>query len=156
MSSPSIRTASSQVLEWDSFKGKLRERFGETVFKRWLEPLALKSWGQEVLLALPTRFMKDWVETHYSDKLVALFKESDEIVEHVRITVESALAPTAEAIHAQNMGQSTQSHVRTPIYEEKSIRPAGAPEREDLSSPLDPRFTFDSFVVGKPNELAYA
>src|SRR5690242_9233630 len=114
MSSTSIRTASSQVLEWDGFKAKLRERFGETVFKRWLEPLALKSWGQEVLLALPTRFMKDWVETHYNEKLVALFKESDETVEHVRLVVESALAPSPEHVLAQP--------VRAPIYEEKSIR----------------------------------
>jgi chromosomal replication initiator protein len=103
------------------------------------------------VLALPTRFMKDWVETHYVDRLTALFHESDETVDHVRLVVESALAGAAD----------TRDALR-PVADGAAVpslsRNIEAPQArsEDLSSPLDPRFTFDSFVVGKPNELAYA
>ncbi|HVY11976.1 MAG TPA: chromosomal replication initiator protein DnaA [Alphaproteobacteria bacterium] len=149
MSSSTLRTASSSPLDWSALKSRIRERFGDTVFKRWLEPVTLKSWNAEVVLSLPTRFMKDWVETHYIDRLKSLFREQDQQVEQVRLVVESALGAAAPL-----------DALRTPALEERSTpRPAAAPltsDREDLSSPLDPRFTFDSFVVGKPNELAYA
>lgn len=138
-------------LSWEALKVKIREQFGETIFKRWLEPLALKKWGVEVVLTLPTRFMKDWVDTHYADKLKALFRESDPLVEQVQFLVESALATST---------QVTSEPVRTenarPVSDERLIRNNGNDTRDDISSPLDPRFTFESFVVGKPNELAYA
>jgi chromosomal replication initiator protein len=66
--------------------------------------------------------------------------------------VESALAAPGDA--------QIREPVRQPTIDEKGIRAsAGLPTAigsDELSSPLDPRFTFESFVVGKPNELAYA
>src|SRR6201999_3950295 len=38
-----------------------------------------------------------------------------------------------------------------PGWQDERVEP-----RSDLAAPLDPRFTFDGFVVGKPNEFAYA
>ena len=146
---------------WDAVKGKIREQFGETIFKRWLEPLVCKHWGANVHLTLPTRFMKDWVDTHYTDKLKTLFQEFDANVKEVQVTVESALTSpeTTRPAAAANVHP-----LRTSSSDEKMSRPAishiglsnNTSDREDISSPLDPRFTFESFVVGKPNELAYA
>src|SRR4029079_4308264 len=63
---------------WQSLRGCLRERFGETSFRRWLEPVAGSTEqaadGTVVLiLTLPTRFMRDWVEGHYGDAIRALW-----------------------------------------------------------------------------------
>lgn len=138
-------------LSWEALKVKIREQFGETIFKRWLEPLALKKWGVDVVLTLPTRFMKDWVDTHYADKLKALFRESDPLVEQVQFLVESALATTAQAPAEPVRTENTR-----PVSDERMMRSSISDTRDDISSPLDPRFTFESFVVGKPNELAYA
>jgi chromosomal replication initiator protein len=151
MSSSSPRAASMSSPDWNVLKTSIRQRFGETVFKRWLEPLTLKSWGREAVLALPTRFMKDWVETHYSERLIALFRETDNQVEQVRMIVESALVAPGDV----------REPVRQVTIDEKGLRassyaPTASPSTEEISSPLDPRFTFESFVVGKPNELAYA
>lgn len=149
---------------WELVKGKIREQFGETIFKRWLEPLICKHWGAEVHLTLPTRFMKDWVDTHYTEKLKTLFQEVDATVKEIQVTVESALtsSDTTRPAAAPNV------HALRTNQDDKTSRPISSNigmsntaggytgDRDDISSPLDPRFTFESFVVGKPNELAYA
>jgi chromosomal replication initiator protein len=148
----SLKNIPSNGSEWSQLKIQLRELFGETVYKRWLEPLALKLWAAEVVLSLPTRFMKDWVDAHYADKIKAFLQEQDEGVQAISLIVESPLtAPAAEA-------QKRLEPVRavTSALEDRLARPQNGNEREDISSPLDQRFTFESFVVGKPNELAYA
>ncbi|MBY0427782.1 MAG: chromosomal replication initiator protein DnaA, partial [Alphaproteobacteria bacterium] len=157
--SPSSVSASPA---WDAVKVKVREQFGETIFKRWLEPLVCKAWGADVHLTLPTRFMKDWVDTHYTDKLKTLFQEVDANVKEVMVTVESVLTspetsrPAAAAnVHPIRTTSSDDNKMSRPAISHIGLSGNNS-EREDISSPLDPRFTFESFVVGKPNELAYA
>ncbi len=146
MSLSSLRASPMQTPDWDQIKKAIREQFGETVFHRWLEPLMLKAWGAEVMLALPTRFMKDWVEAHYAGRLTTLFRNCDPAVEKIRLIVENTLSAARPA--AMTSAPAHEAHA-----------PSAAPQAsglDDFSSPLDPRFTFESFVVGKPNELAYA
>ncbi|MDX1921728.1 MAG: chromosomal replication initiator protein DnaA [Alphaproteobacteria bacterium] len=161
--SPSSVSASPS---WEMVKGKIREQFGETIFKRWLEPLSCKHWGAETHLTLPTRFMKDWVDTHYLDKLKTLFQEVDATVKEIQVTVESALTNNSTTSAETSRPAANVLPLRS---EDKNSRPSSIQssglsntaggftgDRDDISSPLDPRFTFESFVVGKPNELAYA
>lgn len=152
--------------DWEALKAKMKVQFGETIFKRWLEPLALKSWNHEVVVSLPTRFMKDWVDSHYADKLKELFKEVDAGVSELHLIVENALgggsAVAPETKQAAGTG-TDEKIIRTHfssglanVGNSFGGQGAASGERDEMSSPLDPRFTFDSFVVGKPNELAYA
>ena len=66
---------------WQNLRTQLRERLGETGFRRWLEPVAgavaeTDADGLVLTLALPTRFMRDWVEAHYGDTIRALWLQS--------------------------------------------------------------------------------
>lgn len=143
-------------------KGKIREQFGDTIFKRWLEPLSCKQWGAETQLTLPTRFMKDWVDTHYLDKLKTLFQEVDASVKEIQVTVESPLSTSDNSRPAATNVlpiRSDDKNSRSSSIAQSGLSNAAGGftgDRDDISSPLDPRFTFESFVVGKPNELAYA
>jgi chromosomal replication initiator protein len=144
---------------WQQLRTVLREHFGETAFRRWLEPVAgnveTDNAGLPLLtLSLPTRFMRDWVEAHYGDTIRALWVQNAG-QSRIEFTVAAALAKkpaqqesgspdTADSLNASNeeLSLSTGSETLMPL-------PAGM-------SDLDPRFTFENFVVGKPNELAYA
>ncbi len=144
--------------DWNALKVKMRALFGETVYKRWLEPLQMKQWGAEVTMALPTRFMRDWVDTHYADKIKVFLQDEDEHVQQVMFVVENALGqapalagntlatPAAKSDALRSALQSLAPHAAATSHQDPN----------DISSPLDGRFTFESFVVGKPNELAYA
>jgi chromosomal replication initiator protein len=149
---------------WQKLRALLRERFGETNFRRWLEPVTGavrdgENTNPTLVLALPTRFMRDWVEAHYGDAIRALWQQlmKQGVIE---FTVTAPLVKRAEA--APEARPATDSHDRrlTASNEEPGLATGTAAQVVNLpagsSGDLDPRFTFENFVVGKPNELAYA
>lgn len=93
--------ASESPAVWSDILGRMRVRFGDTVFQRWLSCMTVKSWGDEVVLALPTRFLVDWVERDYADKLLALIREGDGNVMRLRLIVD----PTAPSNVAGEKGE---------------------------------------------------
>ena len=133
------------ITEWERVLGQLKREVGETAYRNWLQSLQLERVeAGEAVIAAPTRFLRNWVATHYADRLLSLWREEDPEVERLSLVVGAPIAapPREEA--------------RLPPAPD----PAGAVEitedRGQLSAPLDARFTFENFVVGKPNELAHA
>ncbi|OAN55182.1 chromosomal replication initiation protein DnaA [Paramagnetospirillum marisnigri] len=144
--------------EWDRVKVRLRDEVGDAAYRSWLRPITLHGVnGGDVKLALPTRFMRDWVATHYAERIRTLWGAENPEVRTVEIVVGATRATAAPAPKA--------AEVPTPSQVAAPARPAPVPcapmptaqaEADDLGAPLDPRFTFKNFVVGKPNEFAYA
>lgn len=130
------------VVLWEGIHARLRKEFGDAVFRSWLKPLSLQAFYHGIMeIAVPTRFMRDWISSNYLDRIAALAREANDTIQRVELVV----------------AQTTLSDPDT------ASNPDVLPHSEDipdalaaLSSPLDPRFTFDQFVVGKPNELAHA
>jgi len=131
--------------QWARVRGRLRAEYGEAAYKSWLKPLTFKTLeGGQVRLSAPTRFMRDWVATHYGDRIRALWAGENPDVRALDILVESMREAAAHS-----KGKSA----------DEPAPGTGEPEvdnRLSLSAPLDPRFIFENFVVGKPNELAHA
>jgi chromosomal replication initiator protein len=129
---------------WPRILGQLRSEVGEAAFRNWFQPLNVRRVEDDhVVLAMPTKFLRDYVVTHYGDRLLSLWRGENRRVERVSIVVAAPEAPAAAAVPPP---------AREPAAE-------GAAELdlcEALSTPLEPRFTFANFIVGKPNELAHA
>jgi chromosomal replication initiator protein len=133
---------------WASVHNGMRQEFGEAIFRSWLKPLTLRAYYHGTMeVSVPTRFMRDWIQTHYAEKIAAMCASAHADIRRVQIVV-----------------------VQNSVIEEKSETPAAKAEvanvskineqmknaLAEISSPLDTRFTFDTFVVGKPNALAHA
>lgn len=132
--------------QWARVRGRLQTEVGDVEYRTWLRQMSLGGIdGDEVTVRLPTRFLRDWVRSHYGDRLSALWQAENRRVRRVDIRVGEAV-PEAEEAPAPAVASPAE--------------PGGvsAAERGDRGgeAALDPRFTFDSFVVGKPNEFAYA
>ncbi len=144
----------------------MRAEVGEAAFRSWLKPLTLQSARDgRIRLALPTRFMRDWVQENYAERLLQLWKEENDGIAAVAIVVQSTKRPQAKpegapAERDAHNGRAHDSTGRSSGLAASLGAVAGEANGKDLgtaiSAPLDPRFTFDNFVVGKPNELAYA
>jgi chromosomal replication initiator protein len=139
---------------WARVRGRLRADVGESAYRSWLKPLTLMSSKNGVVrMAVPTRFMRDWVTGNYADRIRSLWCSEDRRVKTVEIVVRPAERPspkraTEEAVPAAKAAPRPSD---AGLY---ASAPEAAPR--EISAPLDPRFTFENFVVGKPNELAYA
>jgi chromosomal replication initiator protein len=144
--------------QWARVRGRLRAEFGEAAFRSWLKPLTLVGHtGSEVRVAVPTRFMRDWILSHYVERLRGLWHSENPQVEGVEIIVESGRSSSQRA--AAERAAEEEAGIETVDGVALTPEPRGAlplPGHEDVSAPLDPRFTFENFVVGKSNELAYA
>lgn len=125
---------------WTAIRAALRGEVGQRTFDNWLEPVRFAGIeGDSVRLALPTHFMADWIANHYLDRLRALWSAHLPAIEQVVIGVEAApRAPAAAGTAADN-----------------SAAEAATAAVQCIGLPLEPRYSFDSFVVGKSNELAY-
>jgi len=138
--------------KWARVRGRLRTEFGEQAFRSWLKPLTLVGYANgELRIAVPTRFIRDWVMQHYADRLKNLWAGEMPELKAVAIAVDSARAP------AQRDGEATDRRnepVAIPV--EEGAASAVAPAAIEIGASLDPRLTFENFVVGKSNELAYA
>src|SRR5260221_9115267 len=95
-------------------------------------------------IGVPTRFLRDWVAAHYADRIRALWNGENPAITIIDVFVSGA---AGNALPARPRPRGDDGLV---------VPPASADERGDISAPLDPRFTFENFVVGKPNELAHA
>ncbi len=149
------------AVQWARVRGRLQSEVGDVEYRTWLRQMTLAGLdGDEVMVRLPTRFLRDWVRSHYGDRLKSLWQAENESVRRVEIRVGSGvqLPPLAEPLSAP---ANTNGHVAPAAVAEAAlaqpvVRAVVARGEDRPDAPLDPRFTFDSFIVGKPNEFAYA
>ncbi len=150
---PESRLDPKITAQWARVRGLMRSEVGDASYRSWLKPLMLVEVDQgEVRVAVPTRFMRDWVVSHYGDRLRALWMAENPEIGNLEIFVE---APRTKPVVRQVGTVRNQAPV-VPAAALKKAEPATATDTSGISGPLDPRFVFENFVVGKPNELAYA
>ena len=74
--------------QWARVRGRLRADVGEAAFRSWLKPLTLMGIGKGVVrMAVPTRFMRDWVQSNYAEQIRLLWGDEDEQIRKVEIVV---------------------------------------------------------------------
>ena len=137
--------------QWTRIRGRLRAEYGEAAYRSWLKPLTLCGCADgHIKLSAPTRFMRDWVDSQYGERLARLWKAEIEEINGVDIILEGVMSRAPATAEIQIGGKSG-----GPTFA-SSGSAAGGGSSNDIGAPLDPRFTFANFIVGKPNELAFA
>jgi len=137
---------------WARVRGILRSEVGDASYRSWLKPLTLVSVeGGRVRISVPTRFMRDWVISHYGDRLRDLWMDENPDVDSVDVFVQ---APVSKKV-VRPVGVARRAPAPASVAPNTDL---GKDEIEasGISAPLDSRFKFENFIVGKTNELAYA
>jgi chromosomal replication initiator protein len=117
---------------WDRCVRELQAELPEQQFNTWIRPLQAVEDGRSLKLLAPNRFVVDWLEQNYVDKILQLLGDSVELVVEV-----GSRQPASNAV--------------------SSIpRPVTPPRAAAVVSRLNRDFTFDKFVEGKSNQLAKA
>jgi chromosomal replication initiator protein len=132
------------VAAWEQIRVGLRRDCGARTFDGWLRPIALGRWEPEtgsLRLELPSQFMADWVQSHFSERLALAWRTTLPAVRSIFIGV-GANAPKTAAL------------VEIPAPPEAD-EPAGVGVGL-YSVALEPRYRFENFVVGKANEVAFS
>jgi chromosomal replication initiator protein len=122
---------------WESIRTGLRRDLGARTFDGWLKPAEIGGFDPDSGLldvVMPSQFMADWVRSHFGDRLTLAWKTVLPIVRDVRIVASSDAPRPAPLL----------------ILDESPL-----PSERDPSAPnFDPRYRFETFIIGKANEVA--
>ncbi|NLS02044.1 chromosomal replication initiator protein DnaA [Rhizobium sp. P32RR-XVIII] len=156
---------------FDRVGARLKAQVGPDVYASWFARLKLHSVSKSVVrLSVPTTFLKSWINNRYLDLITSLFQQEDAEILKVEILVRTAtraglkpideVAPQEPATQAAPMrrpaaAQPAGHAVQQAVSAAAAARPATAGQPL-FGSPLDSRFTFDTFVEGSSNRVALA
>ncbi len=150
---------------WDELRSQIAEAVGKATFQSWISPLELKAYQSgKLIMAAPTRFMRDWIKNNYGQMILDLCRKQNPKIFRVDIIV-SAVQESSE-----NKEDDVDSQLppKTPPKIPKTSATQDSAQHDDtggkkaqgfqasFESPLDLKYTFENFVVGKSNELAHA
>ncbi len=142
------------IRRWERVQKLLRSEFGDDIYTSWFAACELERFDKNIVcLSVPTRFLKSWITSHYDDKVLTLWQRVSADIMRVDIIVRSARRVKRIIVDDDNQGRI-----------ERNITGAGltADMANSLGdstlkgSPLDPKYTFSSFVAGRSNTLAHA
>ncbi|MBY6242956.1 chromosomal replication initiator protein DnaA [Methylosinus sp. Sm6] len=161
--------SSADRQKWERVRGRLRAELGDAIYNSWFARLELETVKDAaILLTVPTKFLKSWIQSHYADRikarLCAEFAGTDRVVIDVRSPSRRARAREADSAAVSPPAEKAAEPPVSPAVVEKAephVRSAGRAaariEGEAFSgSPLDRRLSFSTFLVGPSNQLAYA
>ena len=146
---------------WLRVKERLRAEVGEDIFQSWFARMDLERIESHTThLSVPTRFLKSWILSHYTDRVLSCWKAEQTEIEKIEVSVRSAMIRTAPPKAKPPAMVETIRDTRIGRMDIGELRAAYAPVSTGHDalggSPLDLRLTFDSFVVGRANTLAHA
>ncbi|MGR3717699.1 MAG: chromosomal replication initiator protein DnaA [Thermohalobaculum sp.] len=147
---------------WAVALEQAERELGADCVAQWIRPVRLTSIDNDLaVLSASTGFLADWVERNYGLHLLRILQSLSPGLRRITLTVsEAALAQhggkVAPAAAKGRNGKSATVAAYGSVYGPESSNGNVAADNDLQSAPLDPRFTFDKFVVGKSNELAHA
>jgi chromosomal replication initiator protein len=142
---------------WARVKVRLRSSVGEDVYTSWFARMDLESVQREsVRLSVPTTFLRSWIQAHYAERVLLCCQAEMPEVHRIDLTVRTparCLTPIKDATAPLDTRRTERP---APELRATAIAPVSASHDALGGSPLDPRLTFGSFVVGRSNTLAHA
>ena len=76
---------------WSRVKGRLKAEVGEDIFSSWFARMDLEAVEKDTArLSVPTRFLKSWIQSHYSDRVLRCWQAEEDCVQRNELTVRTA------------------------------------------------------------------
>ena len=123
---------------------KLNNELGNEIFNSWIKNIKVQSIDDDILyFSVPTRFIRDWITSHYLDKIIFFLNAENPNIRRVKISIDNMLSA--------NQDNQDEKNTETIKFQNQS---SNFNQSDDW--PLDERFTFDKFITGPSNELAFA
>ena len=111
------------VEQWTRIRAQLRAEVGDAAFNSWLKPLTLgEMLGSRLRIAVPTRFMRDWIEDNYGPRLTEFWQEENTNVSQVEIIVEPIRTAVPDSSPARPRRASAGGALRMRVSRRASAR----------------------------------
>jgi chromosomal replication initiator protein len=137
---------------WGRVSAAMKQDLGDTKWQAWIKNLTPVTLSEKSLvIQAGNSFIRDRVQSQYAEKLRFMLKREYGAVQQVSVTVGSAHPAQMQSASVKLAPDYPPRLSQMPETDAPASQNAA-----DMVGGLDSRFTFDRFIVGKPNELAFA
>ena len=142
---------------WKVALGQLELRVSQGNFLTWFRDTRIKEIKKGIaVIETPSAFAHEWLSRKYRNPILTILKDLDSSVEDVSFCIHSqtqeSIGITPERRTPNIVAQKVPRPTPVPVTKKVAATPITAPVNKTLNS----RYTFDSFVTGSNNEVAYA
>lgn len=144
---------------WETVKGDFQSLFSHDVYRTWFEPLRFVAEEEKtVRVAAPNDFAAMWITNNYCDLINRKLTEAAGRSVRLDLIVQEEEAPAADS--AADDARTAQT--RAAVERVQETRPAAGSGQRFFTRDADPKFTlnprntFENFIIGSGNQLAHA
>lgn len=137
-------------LLWLKILKTLKKFYGNDVFENWISHISLVCLNYNTIkLSVPTKFIKEWITNNYVSTMLEICKEEEPSIRFIEIEIsrKSKKRSVTESYKQESVAGQCIKGQNIAILEEN---------KEEYSSNLDRRLTFENFVLGDSNKFAFA
>lgn len=168
-----VAASSDAEQKFERVKTQLKARLGAEVYSSWFGRMKVAEASRGIVrISVPTAFLRSWINGHYLELIAELWRHEDPDVLKIEIVVRTATRQGRNPVEpeiAPSRKMTKQTHTALANgtasagrVEQRAPAPRQGASAEPefrhnvLGSPLDPRYTFASFIEGPSNRVAFA
>ncbi len=126
------------LLDWKAILINLKENLGSDVFESWIKNINLKKeYNHYVILSAPTRFVRDWIVSRYADKILVVIKKHKKSIGRIEFLIDEP--------NQKSEKSDFKKGGKISVIENSLLN----------YNRFNSNYSFDKFIVGSGNELAY-
>ena len=131
--------AEENVLNWNTVQEGFRKTFGSEIYSSWLKNVSLiTEYNHYVILGVQTRFIRDWITSRYADKILSELKKFKLSIDRIEFKI---IGEKLEGIAVSTKSEDRKiSDIKDGVLNYNR---------------LNPNLSFENFVVGKSNKIAF-
>ena len=142
-----VISSNLQSLDWVTICKDIEIKLGKDIYESWIKKLKLvEEFQHYLLLSSPTRFIRDWVVSRYIDKILEIVKLYKKTISRIDFIIESDLNINSSNVLDQNLKTVKDSKISNVSFIKDSLI---------NYTRLDPNKSFENFIIGESNNLAY-
>ena len=107
-----IKSDNINKIDWKLLQNEMKNKFGSEIYDSWLKKIDLvDEFKNYVLLSVSTRFIRDWITSHYLDKIIFFLNQENSQIKRVKINIDNSL--TANMLNIDKVSSDVK---KTNIY----------------------------------------
>ena len=125
--------------DWEIIQKELRHQFGNEIYESWLKKIVFKEkFNNHILVSVSTRFIRDWIVSRYLDQILSIIKKFNKEIIRVEFKIENKVDINKNKVDLKS--ENKISFINDSFLQ---------------YSRIDQNKSFENFVIGESNRLAF-
>ena len=139
-----VNTNIQTQFSWEKVQKEMKQKFGNDIYDSWLRKISFKEeFNNYILLSVTTPFIRDWITSRYLDQILQIVKSHKSEISRIELSLNTNL--TQEKLEPKKLGKDEKSSNNVSFIKEFVFQ----------YNRIDPNKSFESFITGESNMLAF-